>query len=123
MKKGVSIVKRVSKKGPAEPLARSKTGAVTNELMTTLRARAKLPAKSTWVDPDDAPEWTDEMFARADLYRGDKLIRRGRPPLAHPKQPVSLRLDDDVVEKFRATGPGWQTRMNDALRVAAKRLK
>lgn len=31
-----------------------------------------------WIDPDDAPEWTDEMFARADLYHGDKLIRRGR---------------------------------------------
>jgi len=75
---------------------------------------------SARVDPDDAPEWTDEMFERADLYHGDKLIRRGRPPSEHPKQALKLRIDPDVVEHFRATGPGWQTRINDALRRAAK---
>src|SRR5437764_1798112 len=71
-------------------------------------------------DPDDAPEWSKEDFERADLYRGDKLIRRGRPPSDHPKQALKLRIDPDVVEHFRATGPGWQTRINDALRRAAK---
>jgi hypothetical protein len=45
--------------------------------------------RSTWVDPDDAPEWTDEMFERADLYHGGKLVRRGRPPSTNPK----LRTD------------------------------
>jgi uncharacterized protein (DUF4415 family) len=72
------------------------------------------------VDPDDAPEWTNEMFERADLYHGDKLIRRGRPPSANRKQALKLRIDPDVIEHFRATGPGWQTRINDALRHAAK---
>jgi uncharacterized protein (DUF4415 family) len=73
-----------------------------------------------WVDPDDAPELTKEYFERADLYHGDKLIRRGRPPSENPKQALKLRIDADVVEYFRATGPGWQTRINAALRRAAK---
>jgi uncharacterized protein (DUF4415 family) len=77
-------------------------------------------AASAWADPDDAPEWTEEQFARADLYHGDKLIRRGRPPSDNPKQALKLRIDADVVEHFRATGPGWQTRINDTLRRAAK---
>jgi uncharacterized protein (DUF4415 family) len=38
---------------------------------------------------------------------------RGRPKLETPKKLVSLRLDQDVVEKFRATGKGWQSRIND----------
>jgi len=73
-----------------------------------------------WIDPDDAPELTREMAERADLYHGDKLIRRGRPPSDNPKQALKLRIDADVVEHFRATGPGWQTRINDTLRRAAK---
>jgi uncharacterized protein (DUF4415 family) len=74
----------------------------------------------TWVDPDDAPEWTQQQLESADLYRGDKLVRRGRPPTGNPKLALKLRIDSDVVEHFRATGPGWQTRINDALRRAAK---
>jgi uncharacterized protein (DUF4415 family) len=42
----------------------------------------------------------------------------GRPPVAHPKQAVSLRLEPEVLEKFRATGAGWQRRMNDVLKAA-----
>jgi uncharacterized protein (DUF4415 family) len=80
-------------------------------------------AASRWVDPDDIPELTKEYFERADLYRGDKLIRRGRPPSDNPKTALKLRIDADVVEHFRATGPGWQTRINDTLRRAAKLRK
>jgi uncharacterized protein (DUF4415 family) len=69
---------------------------------------------------DDAPEITEEALARADLYEGDKLIRRGRPPLEAPKQAIKLRLDADVIEHFRETGPGWQTRINETLRRVAK---
>jgi|SRR5262245_51045843 len=87
------------------------------------RATMTKTGASAWVDPDDAPEWTDEMFERADLYHGDKLIRRGRPPSDNPKKALKLRIDADVVEHFRATGPGWQTRINDALRRAAKLRK
>jgi uncharacterized protein (DUF4415 family) len=84
---------------------------------------SKPGASSMWVDPDDAPELTKEYFERADLYHGDRLIRRGRPPSDNPKKALKLRIDADVVEHFRATGPGWQTRINDALRRAAKLRK
>ena len=80
----------------------------------------------SWVDPDDAPEWTEAMFHRAELKVGDRLVRpaegtvrrRGRPRLANPKQQVSLRLDSIVVETFRARGKGWQSQINAALRKA-----
>jgi len=42
--------------------------------------------------------------------------RRGRPKLDHPKIALTVRYDADIVERFRATGEGWQTRMNNALR-------
>jgi uncharacterized protein (DUF4415 family) len=90
---------------------------------------AKKPNSSTvWVDPDDAPEWTDEMFERAAFYRAGKLVRPatgtltkpGRPKLANPKRQVTLRLDGDVLDSFRETGPGWQSRINEILRAAVK---
>ena len=73
---------------------------------------------SDWIDPDDAPELTDEWFDQADLMIGRQIIRRGRPP-GLTKTAVSLRLDTEVLAAFRAEGPGWQTRINDALRKAA----
>jgi len=69
-----------------------------------------------WHDADDAPELTGEFFERADEYMGEKLVRRGRPPLANRKLSLTIRLDSDVVTAFKATGGGWQTRMNEALR-------
>jgi uncharacterized protein (DUF4415 family) len=41
---------------------------------------------------------------------------RGRPKLAVPKVPINLRIDAEVLRAFRATGSGWQTRMNAVLR-------
>jgi uncharacterized protein (DUF4415 family) len=77
------------------------------------------------VDPDDAPELTDEWFADADVYQGEKLVSRGRgrPKLDVTKQLVSLRLDADVIAGFRATGDGWQTRINSALREWLERAQ
>jgi len=72
---------------------------------------------------DEAPEWTEEDFARADLYHGTRLIRRGRPPLERPKEAVKLRLSPDVLDHFRASGPGWQTRINAALEAVVAREK
>lgn len=69
-----------------------------------------------WIDPDDAPELTDEFFEQADEYIGDKLIRRGRPKAEQTKQALTVRYDADIVAAFKATGKGWQTRMNEALR-------
>jgi uncharacterized protein (DUF4415 family) len=77
-------------------------------------------------DDDDLPEWTDDQFRRAAVYHGDKLIRPadgtltkpGRPKSADPKKQVTLRLDSIVLEKFRAMGPRWQSRINAELRKA-----
>ncbi|MDO5653624.1 MAG: BrnA antitoxin family protein [Brachymonas sp.] len=44
--------------------------------------------------------------------------RRGRPPLEATKKEVKLRIDPDVVDALRATGTGWQTRINDMLRAS-----
>ena len=71
---------------------------------------------NAWVDTDDAPELTDEFFERADEYSGEQLVRRGRPKAESTKVLLTVRYDADIVAAFRATGPGWQTRMNAALR-------
>ena len=78
-------------------------------------------------DDDDLPEWTDEQIARSQLSDGGEIIRAatgtltrtGRPTMGiEAKKQVTLRLDPDVVERFRAGGRGWQSRMNAALRLA-----
>lgn len=71
--------------------------------------------KNTLVDLDDAPELTDTWFEKADLMQGTKLVRRGRPT-GQTKALQTVRFDLDVLAAFKATGKGWQTRMNDALR-------
>ena len=70
-------------------------------------------------DPDN-PEWTEEDFARAkppeafpELMQAIK--RGGRPTKADKKVPVSLRLDARIVDHFKATGQGWQSRINAVL--------
>ena len=73
---------------------------------------------TAWVDPDDAPELTDAFFEQADEYVGEKLVRRGRPKAAVTKEAVKLRLDADLLAALRATGDGWQTRINDMLRAS-----
>jgi uncharacterized protein (DUF4415 family) len=75
------------------------------------------------VDPDDAPPLTEDHFRYADVYIGDKLVRRGRPPKEKPKQAIKLRLSPDVLDHYRAGGPGWQTRINEVLERAVKREK
>ncbi|MEP7221748.1 MAG: BrnA antitoxin family protein [Novosphingobium sp.] len=81
----------------------------------------------TWTDPDDDDVvWTEEMFRAAAIYKGTQLLRPasgtlksiGRPVSENPKKQVTLRLDPEVLEKFRATGKGWQSRINAELRKA-----
>ena len=78
-------------------------------------------------DPD-SPEATDDELAQArpmseampELHAAlvAEIAKRkgGRPKLENPKRSIALRLDADVLEAFKAAGPGWQTRMNDVLR-------
>ncbi len=78
-------------------------------------------SRRSWRDPDDAPEITQEWIDRANLYHGKKLVRRGRPPAEVRKVSTTLRLSPEVIEHFRAGGPGWQTRIDEALmRVVAR---
>jgi uncharacterized protein (DUF4415 family) len=76
-----------------------------------------------WRDPDDAPELEEEFFDRAEIRVGGRLIRRGRPPTGKAKRLVSLRIDQDVLQRLRGLGPGWQTRANDALRAFVERVE
>ena len=84
-------------------------------------------------DDDHIPELTDEQLDRAEFSIGNVVVRPardrdgnaqprlnpGRPPLGDAaKRQVTLRLDGEVVEAFKAGGPGWQSRINAALRGA-----
>jgi len=73
-------------------------------------------------DPNDV-EATRAFFAQADLIRKGKVVRRGKrgPQKAPTKKLISLRLSPEVVEHFKATGPGWQTRIDGALRESIKK--
>jgi uncharacterized protein (DUF4415 family) len=71
-------------------------------------------------DYEEIPELTDEWFKSATMHIGGVTVRRGRPKLRIRKRPVSLRLDPDVLAHFRRGGRGWQSRINLALRKAAK---
>lgn len=73
---------------------------------------------------EDIPEWTEEDFARArpmgemfpEIVEAFERMRGQRGPQKAPtKERVGLRLDRHVVEHFRRTGPGWQSRINDVL--------
>jgi uncharacterized protein (DUF4415 family) len=72
------------------------------------------------------PEWTREDFARAKLFANvfpelAASIRRGRGPDKElTGKPVSLRLSRDVLEQHRSERPGWQTKIDETLRKAAK---
>ena len=76
----------------------------------------------TRAEYDEAPVLTKDMLDRAEIRHGNKIIKRGRPPLEHPKEAVKLRLDHDVLAAYRRTGSGWQTRINADLRKAARKL-
>jgi uncharacterized protein (DUF4415 family) len=64
------------------------------------------------IQPDEyaeLPELTKEMLARAVVNKG------GRPKLPNPRKLITLRLPPEVIDRWRATGPGWQTRMAQRL--------
>jgi uncharacterized protein (DUF4415 family) len=85
-----------------------------------MNAKRKNSAPSS-LESDALPEITDAWIAGADMYNGDKLVRRGRPKLANPRQLLSLRLPPQIIARWKATGPGWQTRMAEALEKSAPR--
>ena len=60
------------------------------------------------------PELAEPMRRTTEKLRR----RRGRPPVESPRQQISIRLEPEVIAKFKATGPGWQRRINDILKAA-----
>ena len=72
---------------------------------------------------DEVPELTADMIERGDLYHASRLIRRGRPKSADPKQQITLRLDAAVLRWFQQTGPGYQSRIGAALKSHMTRKK
>lgn len=97
---------------------------VSNEALEKARlAEARRRAQRNlqdMTDEEDAAITADALADPDNPPADDLLRRRGRPPSKNPKEAVKLRLDADVLAHFRSTGPGWQTRMNEALRKAAK---
>ena len=81
------------------------------------------------------PEWTEVDFRRAKpaaealpeiVWRetASRMLKpRGRPKASTTKTHVNIRLDADVLNAFKTTGPGWQTRINQALREWLKKGK
>ena len=82
---------------------------------------------------DDNPEWTKADFAAATKFPGglrlkdlkpgelERLVRKRGPQRAPTKIPVSIRLSPEVVKHFKAKGPGWQSRIDAALRKIVKK--
>jgi len=58
---------------------------------------------------EELPELTEDMLTRAKINKG------GRPLSPNPRKLISLRLPADVIERWKASGPGWQTRMAERL--------
>ena len=78
---------------------------------------AKLPKKTlAKVNDPDNPAWTEDML-------GAPVLKRGRGPQTAPtKVLTSIRLDADILEFFKSQGAGYQSRINDALRVELNRM-
>lgn len=80
------------------------------------------------VPDEENPEWTPEDFANAKPFAEvfpqlAEKMRRVRGKQAAPiKELVSLRLSRETLAKFRALGPGWQTKIDETLSAAAKKL-
>lgn len=95
-------MRKASDAGAARAALKARIRAAHDAISAQEDARLTAAARA---DPDSPPDRV--------------LKRRGRPPAAVTKQKVPLRLDPDVLAFFRATGEGWQTRINAALRKAA----
>ena len=91
----------------------SKTNAM-NPSQVLAAVRAIPPSKDfVWdgASEDDRPATSEELQAGIAANR-----KRGRPAGSATKEQVAIRFDHDVLTAFRTASPGWQTRMNDALR-------
>lgn len=98
-------------------------------MVENFRTAMKPASKSGGIDPEDVPEMRKEDFRAAVRLRDimpdvvEAMKRgRGRPKAEHPKARVSLRLEPGIIEAYRATGAGWQGRIERTLKAGAHRL-
>lgn len=73
---------------------------------------------SNWVDPDEVPDLTGPEWDG--VIAGARVQRGGRPKAVAPKISTTIRLSPEVIAHFKAGGPGWQSRIDAALRKAAR---
>ena len=73
-----------------------------------------------WKDPDDAPSLNASSFESAEIVDRTPPKPRERHKAAMTKEPIKLRLDADVLAALRASGYGWQTRVNEMLRASLR---
>jgi len=74
---------------------------------------------SSVLSPDDEPYDPNDSAAVAAYWAGAAIKRgRGRPAVATKRPTLNMRVDAEVLDAFKATGPGWQTRINQLLREA-----
>jgi uncharacterized protein (DUF4415 family) len=93
----------------------------------SLRQGRRLTGSRTAVDDPDNPFWTTADFAKArrpeDVLPPKVLAQfpghRGKQK-APTKIPISIRLSRDVLDHFKRSGPGWQSRIEETLRKAAR---
>ncbi len=92
----------------------SKTNAMTRKQVLDALKTPPSDGYFAWdgEDVDDRPATAEEMVAAISLDRK----KRGRPLGSGTKEQVAIRFDVEVLEAFRAAGPGWQTKMNAALK-------
>lgn len=88
------------------------------EQIAAARAAAQGIALSPAGQADTAIEWRSGLLTPGGGVAATvAALRRARGPNKHPtKEQVAIRLDRDVLGAFRAGGPGWQTRVNSALK-------
>lgn len=77
---------------------------------------SKANTPTDWIDPDEIPDLTGPEWEAA---ISAAKVQRGRPKAASTKVSTTIRLSPEVIEHFKSGGPGWQSRIDDALRKIA----
>ncbi len=104
--------KRAIKKLPSTSIGSKKNGMSREEVLRALKAQ-----KPNDFDVWDGKSENDKPLTQKEMKEGLAAYKkRGRPFSASTKKQIAIRLDPEVIEAFQKEGPGWQTRMNNALK-------
>ena len=101
-------------------IATDKTLDDTNDKQTSCCANTEPPSSSRIEGKRTTNDYLSSDMGSKSLYEGTKIKARGCPKAVTIKEPVKLRLDADVLAALRASGDGWQTRINETLRASLR---